>query len=136
MNNEDDFEGIFGTPPRKLYRRGDPDTSKGAAEGVDSTRLEAMVYRAIKGFGRPGCISDEVRALPEFRGFPYSSVTARYAALIEKRLVFDSGMRRRGKSGRSMRVMVASDYASPSDFPATIKPSPTTPKASAQMRLL
>jgi hypothetical protein len=95
----------FGTPPRKLYRRGDPDTSKESAELVDSTKLEQMVYKTIFSFGKTGCISDQVRASNP--GYPYSSITARYKALLEKHYIIDTGERRIGKSGRKMRVMVA-----------------------------
>lgn len=101
---------LFGTEPRKLARRKDPDTSHVAAAKVKSAKLEAMVYQAILSFGAKGCISDEVRARKEFDGMPYSSVTARYAALIEKKLIFDSGQRRKGNGRTPMRVMVADQY--------------------------
>jgi len=100
-----DFGGLkeFGTSHHKLVRKNDPDTSKEAAKAVDSTRLEAMVYSAIKQFGTDGCISDEIRDL--FTGMPYSSITARYRALLDKGLIIDTGARRPGKSGRRQRVM-------------------------------
>lgn len=95
----------FGTNPRKLVRRNDPDTSHQAAGAVDTTRLEQMVYEAIKGFGRNGCISDQI--LSQFSSYPYSSVTARYRALMDKGLIEDTGERMPGRSGRSQRVMRA-----------------------------
>jgi hypothetical protein len=95
----------FGTHPRKLARRRDPDTSHQAAGSVDTTRLEQMVYEAIKSFGRSGCISDQI--LSQFSTFPYSSVTARYRALMDKGLIEDTGERMPGRSGRSQRVMRA-----------------------------
>lgn len=95
----------FGTEPRKLVRRNDPDTSIEAAIKVDSKHLEAMVYGAIKSFGYHGCISDQIRE--KFPHLPYSSVTARYRALIDKNFVEDTGERRIGDSGRSQRVMRA-----------------------------
>ena len=93
----------FGTDPKHLVRPDDPDTSHEAAEHVDTTRLEQMVYEAIKGFGERGCISDEVRA--KFSGYPYSSITARYRALLDKGYIEDTGQRRQGQSGRNQRVM-------------------------------
>lgn len=93
----------FGTEPRKLVRPNDPDTSHEAAANVDTTKLEQMVYDAIRSFGERGCISDEVRA--KFSGFPYSSITARYRALLDKGFIEDTGMRRQGISGRNQRVM-------------------------------
>ncbi len=98
-------EKQFGTPVKKLYRREGPDTSKEAAESVDSTKLERLVLTTIRSFGKDGCISDEVRA--KNPGYPYSSITARYAALLSKGFIIDTGERRVGKSGRKMRVMVA-----------------------------
>jgi hypothetical protein len=93
----------FGTHPDKLARRDDPDTSQTSAKKVDSTKLEQMVYNAIKAFGSRGCISDEIRE--QFAHLPYSSVTARYKALIDKGLIEDTGERRPGNSGRPQRIM-------------------------------
>jgi hypothetical protein len=96
---------LFGTSPKKLVRRNDPDTSRAAADLVDSTRLEQMVYEAIKNFGASGCISDQI--LSHFSNLPYSSVTARYRALLDKGLIEDTGQRMPGRSGRPQRVMRA-----------------------------
>ena len=81
------------------------DTSTEAVESIDAARLELMVLRAIKRLGP--CISDEVRE--EFPGLAYSSVTARYRALLDKGAIKDTGERRPGKSGRGQRVMVAAE---------------------------
>ena len=53
------MERFFGTPAFKLARREDPVTSHQAAQAVDTTKLEKMVYEAIKSFP-DGCISDEI----------------------------------------------------------------------------
>lgn len=90
------------TPVHHLHR-GDPDTSVEAAESIDPTRLELMVLGAIRRLGP--CISDEVRE--QFPGAAYSSITARYRALLDKGMIRDTGQRRPGKSGRGQRVMVA-----------------------------
>ena len=95
----------FGTDPKLLVRRDDPDTSHQAAQKVDSTRLEQLVYEAIKSYGAVGCISDQI--LETFPHLPYSSVTARYKALMQKGFIEDTGERKAGKSGRSQRVMRA-----------------------------
>jgi hypothetical protein len=94
----------FGTDPKYLARADAPDTSLEAAESVDTTRLEQAVYEAIKQFPN-GCISDEVRAM--FPHYPYSSITARYKALMTKGFIQDTGFRRPGRSGRNQRIMVA-----------------------------
>lgn len=96
----------FGTDPKILARVTDPDTSHAAALLVDSTKLEERVYWIIDGYGLTGCISDEVRTHFPWN-FPYSSITARYAALIRKGYIVDTGYRRPGKSGRLQRVMIA-----------------------------
>jgi hypothetical protein len=94
---------IFGTNAKKLVRKDDPDTSHQAALKVDTTKLEQLVYETIKSYGAGGCISDQV--LANFPHLPYSSVTARYKALMTKCLIEDTGERRAGKSGRPQRVM-------------------------------
>jgi hypothetical protein len=95
----------FGTDPQKLVRTEDPDTSHASANAVDTTKLEALVYEAIKKYGDRGCISDQIRAL--YPSYPYSSITARYRALLDKGFIIDTGERRQGQSGRSQRVMKA-----------------------------
>ena len=95
----------FGTDPKKLVRANSIDTSIEAAESVDTTRLEGMVYETIRKFGSTGCISDEVRALHPH--YPYSSITARYRSLIDKGFIEDTGHRKVGLSGRNQRIMKA-----------------------------
>jgi hypothetical protein len=96
-------ERFFGTPAFKLARREDPTTSHEAAQAVDTTKLEQIVYEAIKGFPN-GCISDEVlEALPDHR---YSSITPRYKALLQKGFIEITGTKE-GRSGRNQRVMKA-----------------------------
>jgi len=79
-------------------RNTDPDTSKEAAEKAPN--LEGVVYEAIRTLGR--CIADEV---VEHLGMRWDSVTPRFASLIRKGLVRDTGERRKGKSRRRQRVM-------------------------------
>lgn len=98
---------LFGTPKHKLHTNNASDTSIAAAETLNSKKLEEAVYDAIVKFGNNGCIQDDILALPQFRNTPYSSVTARFRALIDKSYVSDSGERRVGKSGKKQRVLVA-----------------------------
>lgn len=93
----------FGTAPEKLVRRDAPDTSHEAAHSVDTPKLEGMVYAEIFKYGNKGCISDDVRR--SFPNLPYSSVTARYRALLDKGYIEDTGERRKGQSGTKQRVM-------------------------------
>jgi hypothetical protein len=96
-------EKFFGSPPFKLVRKEDPATSHQAAQLVNSTKLEQMVYEAIKSFP-DGCISDEILAM--YPQYPYSSITARYRALLDKDLIEVSGVKR-GRFGRNQRIMKA-----------------------------
>ena len=102
-NMRESMERFFGTPAFKLARREDPTTSHEAAQGIDSTKLEQLVYEAIKGFPE-GCISDEILGM--YPNYPYSSITARYRALLDKGFIEVTGVRR-GKFGRNQRVMKA-----------------------------
>ena len=102
-NMKQSMDRFFGTPAFKLVRKEDPVTSHQAAQVVDSAKIESMVYEAIKGFP-DGCISDDVLAM--FPQYPYSSITARYRALLDKGFIEITGTRA-GKSGRNQRVMKA-----------------------------
>jgi len=102
-NMKDSMERFFGTEPFKLVRNQDPTTSHQAAQAVDTTKLETLVYEAIKGFP-DGCISDEILAM--YPNYPYSSITARYRALLDKGFIEVSGVKR-GKFGRNQRIMKA-----------------------------
>ena len=94
---------VYGTEPKLLVRTDAVDTSVAAAQSVNSTHLEAMVHRAIAKFGESGCISEQI--VSKFSGYPYSSITARYRALLDKGLIVDTGERRKCASGRQQRVM-------------------------------
>ena len=100
-NMKQSMDRFFGTPAFKLVRKEDPTTSHQAAQAIDSTKMEKMVYEAIKGFP-DGCISDEILEL--YPNYPYSSITARYKALLDKGFIEITGVRT-GKSGRKQRVM-------------------------------
>ena len=102
-NMKDSMERFFGTEPFKLVRNQDPTTSHQAAQAVDTTKLEQMVYEAIKSHPE-GCISDEI--LEMYPNYPYSSITARYRALLDKGFIEVTGVKR-GKFGRNQRIMRA-----------------------------
>lgn len=98
-------ESIFpNLPIPGSARNTDPDTSHEAAGSIDTTELERIVYETIKQFPN-GCISDDVlRLLPTYT---HQTVSPRYAPLIRKGWVIDTGERRKARSGRSQRVMIA-----------------------------
>lgn len=92
----------FETGSNFLRRNNDPDTSHAAAESIDTTMLETVVLSVIKQFPN-GCIgADVVRALP---GWGIETISPRYAALLRKKLIVDTGERRIAPSGRGQRVM-------------------------------
>lgn len=92
----------YGTEPWKLARTDGPQTSKDAADAVDSSRLEKLVHKTIAHYPG-GCIAAEV--LSDLAGLPYSSVTARFKALTDKGFISCGPDTRPGPSGRQQRVM-------------------------------
>jgi len=100
---KESMERFFGTAPFKLVRNQDPTTSHQAAQVVDTTKLESLVYEAIKSHP-DGCISDEILAM--YPNYPYSSITARYKSLLDKGFIEVTGVKR-GKFGRNQRIMKA-----------------------------
>lgn len=99
---ENPSEKNFGTPPNELVRNTDPDTSHQAANSVDTSKLEALVYEVISMYP-DGCVADDVeKRLAYLRSH---SITPRFAPLIRKGLIFDTGERRKASSGRSQRVL-------------------------------
>lgn len=96
------FNKIFGTEPKFMVRANDPITSIEAAEQVDSTKLESMVYEVIAKHPN-GCTSDEI--MVHFPNHGVQTISPRYAPLIRKGLIEDTGEKRKGKSGKSQRVL-------------------------------
>jgi hypothetical protein len=98
------FNQIFGTTVREMVRNTDPDTSVEAAKSIDSTQLESMVYEVIAMYPN-GCTSDEV--LKHFPHHGVQTISPRFAPLLRKGFIYDTGERRKASSGRSQRVMKA-----------------------------
>ena len=95
-------QDLFGTHWSHLVRHNGSETSKEAAQNVDTTKLEKIVYDSISKFSN-GCIQDDV--LDDLSNFSYASVTPRFSALIRKGLVERTGEKRIGKSGSNQSVM-------------------------------
>jgi hypothetical protein len=112
MNLKDVFNGMFvdkngRTVGQQLdlltigaYRKNDPDTSKEAAKSI-TTDLEQVVLDCLKTFPDGATMDQIVDAL----GMPAVSVSPRFAPLLRKKLIIDTGERRKGLSGRSQRVL-------------------------------
>ena len=95
-------QDLFGTHWSKLVRKNGSETSKEAAQNVDTGKLEKKVYEVIKTFPN-GCIQDDV--LNVLKDLPYSSVTARFAALKRKGLIEKTEEKRVGLSGSKQSVL-------------------------------
>lgn len=98
--------GIF-TDEFKAHARGsDPQTSHNAANGIQEKlpRLESLVLKAITSCQSKGMNSYEIELAT---GLPNETCTPRLAPLRRKGLIFDSGIKRPGKSGRNQIVWVA-----------------------------
>ena len=102
--NTPDLFPEFGTHVRELVRTEDPDTSHEAAQKVDTARLEQMVYEVILQYPN-GATGDEI--MRHFPDHGVQTISPRYAPLIRKGFIEDTGERRKGSSGRSQRVMRA-----------------------------
>jgi len=96
------MERFFGTEPKMMVRTTDPDTSMDAAEKVDSTTLEQKVYEAIAKHPN-GCIAEEV--MSHFPNHGVQTISPRFAPLIRKGFIEDTGERRKASTGHSQRVL-------------------------------
>lgn len=96
------IERFFGSEPKMMVRTTDPDTSMNAAEKVDSTKLEQQVYEVIAKYP-DGCIAEEV--MSHFPNHGIQTISPRYAPLIRKGFIEDTGERRKASTGHSQRVM-------------------------------
>ena len=92
---------------RKLVRTGAPQTSFNVPQAARLTNLEERVLAVIESYGREGCIADDV--LGHFKNSPYSSVTARFKALLDGDQIVVSG-KRHGLSGKPQRIMKAKKF--------------------------
>ena len=96
---------LFDTAPKReagRARRRDPDTAKKAAAAVPVADLEYRVLDLLRTFG--GMTTHELAAALKV---DLVSVSPRMRPLVEKGLAWDSGMRRRGESGRASIVWKA-----------------------------
>jgi len=99
------LENVKANSHLRLVRNNAIDTSIKAAKSINVTKLETLILEAIRESGERGMTADELRS--RFPDLSYSSVTARPSSLKAKGLIFDSGRRRTGKSGRPQIVLIA-----------------------------
>jgi DNA-binding MarR family transcriptional regulator len=85
------------------YRNDDPDTSVKAAESVDATKLERIVFDYICVTGLTGMTSEEIATAS---GMELASITPRLSPLEQKGWINRTEDRRPGKSGRGRIVWV------------------------------
>lgn len=87
---------LFNGPSPGAYRGPDPDTSVEAAYSVDATRLEALVVEALR--RHPGGLTSHEMA--DELQLSLVTVSPRFAPLVRKKKVIDSGEKRAGGNGR------------------------------------
>ena len=85
-------------------RRTDPATSHEAAQALDATQLEALVLETIRQCPNGATGYELDKALP---GIGIQTISPRFAPLKRKGLIYESGLRRPGGSGRSQCVLMA-----------------------------
>jgi len=93
---------------RVLHTSDASDTSIEAAESIDVSKLEEMILADIELAGVWGMTQDDLIAMHP--GYSYSSITARPSSLKRKGLIFDSGERRTGRSGRRQAVLKVAKF--------------------------
>lgn len=96
-----------GTESYKLSMTEHPDTSKAAAETVDTARFEELALLIISEKGQFGCTLDDLREEFKKRAPPNTQFVNRRTGLHQKGFVLDTGTRRTGESGRQQAVYVA-----------------------------
>ncbi|MCR5872250.1 MULTISPECIES: hypothetical protein [unclassified Sphingomonas] len=102
---------IQATYPDRPGHRG-IDTSVFAAEAIapDLGRLQRTVLHAVRAAGRSGATTEELAAILDIdRG----SVQPRTSELRSKRLIADSGLRRRNSNGKRAIVWTLPEHALP-----------------------
>lgn len=91
--------GLFGG-----VRRSDPETSRAAARSINVTHLERIVARAIWEQWDHGASWFELEGLT---GLERQTISPRFAPLVRKGLIKDSGWKEPGPSGRKQIVWIA-----------------------------
>jgi hypothetical protein len=82
---------------RAHSRNTDPMSSHEGADAAPVTELESKVLNALKGF-KTGATSQQIA---RFLGRQWVSVSPRFRPLANRRLIKDSGIRRKSESGVS-----------------------------------
>lgn len=80
------------------------DTSQAAAQSIDALSMRGIALEAIKRAGLHGMTSDELEATI---GMRHQTASARIRELALGGNIFDSGQRRKTRSGRKAAVWLA-----------------------------
>jgi len=89
-----------------MARASGPGTSADAADSFDTAALELAVLKVVSLF-EDGCIADEIKArLP---GCSWQSVTPRFAPLLRKGFMVDTGRKKKAASGRQQRIVAITE---------------------------
>jgi hypothetical protein len=89
-----------------MARASGPGTSADAADSFDTAALELAVLKVVSMF-EDGCIADEIKSrLP---GCSWQSVTPRFAPLLRKGFMVDTGRKKKAASGRQQRIVAITE---------------------------
>lgn len=105
-------DDLFSEKPQAFARHTDPETSHAAAQSIESeaTRLEGIVYQAVRRRGEHGLTWDEAGPAT---GLPAPSISPRWKPLRKKELIrakvdeLGNVVKRAGKSGRGQIVWIS-----------------------------
>jgi hypothetical protein len=91
-------------------RNSDPNTSKAAAASMNALlpQTEQEVYDAILSGRDGGATWDEITV---WTGMRPGTISPRFTQLVKKGRIFDSGLTRKGDSGRKQTVWIADKFA-------------------------
>jgi len=115
------MSGFFRDPYRARstnpggFRQGDPQTSRDAAESIDTKKMRYAVYAVVKRAGARGMIWDEIVAAS---GMRRQSVAPRYKELrrdgiFAAKVVDGVTVKRIGDSGRNQTVWIVIEEGEP-----------------------
>jgi predicted transcriptional regulator len=86
------------------YRRRDIETAVDAAQSVNATYLENMVFDVVQATGEQGAILDDITRAT---GLDKVTISPRLRPLVRKGFVIETDRKRQGLSGRGQRVWKA-----------------------------
>jgi len=91
-------------------RRFDPETSHEAANAVDADSVEGLVVRILDESKYDGLSMESVA---DITGVCINTISPRFRPLANKGLIFDTGRKRKNKTGKNAIIWVTRKYYVP-----------------------